>query len=446
MGTVRSFSLLAGLALIALCAGTGLSLAAASPLPSVTSTPTAVGATVVGQRVTGEPGVWSGSGTLSYAYQWHRCDATGANCTSITGATAQSYKLVAKDVGDTIGLTVDATDSAGTTSGYANLIGPISKATSPLVSTIQPVVTGTTNQGQSLQVSDGVWSPKPLSVSYAWQRCTISGRVCIPIANATTNSYTAEADDVGHAILALVTGTSGTTTVSAFSTIAAVVSAPASTTSTTTATTTTTTTTTTGKGPKETAAPLVTGSAAVGDRLTGSFGTWTGTGTISYGYQWHRCDSSGANCTSIHGATNPTYLLVAKDAGQTMGLTVTATDSTGTTSGYANLIGPIAASTTSPLISTTQPTITGTAKQGQILLVSNGVWSSTPTAYTYTWQRCNANGRICVAIPGATKSTYTLGAADADHTIVAIVQAAAGTTSQSAFSAATAPITSAESR
>jgi hypothetical protein len=443
MGTVRPFSLLAACALVVLGAGASTSLGASAAGPILKNSPTEVGAAVVGQRLTGEPGTWSGTGTLSYAYQWHRCDATGAKCTSVTGATGQSYKVVAKDAGDTLGLTVAATDSTGTTSGYANLIGPISDAASPLVSTIQPAVTGAA-QGQSLQVSDGAWSPKPTLVTYAWQRCSVSGRLCTPIANATTSSYIAGADDIGHALLALVTGTSGATTVAALSTIAAVVGVPSTTSTTSTATTTGTTTkattTSPGKGPSETAAPLVTGSAAVGDRLTGGFGAWTGIGTLVYAYQWHRCDITGANCTSIHGATNPTYLLVTKDAGQTIGLTVTASDSAGATGGYAALVGPIAPGTTSVLISTTQPAITGTAKQGQILLVSNGVWSSTPTSYTYAWQRCNANGRLCAAIPGATKSTYTLVAADAGHTIVAVVAATAGTASQSAFSAATAPI------
>jgi hypothetical protein len=115
---------------------------------------------------------------------------------------------------------------------------------------------------------------------------------------------------------------------------------------------------------------------------------------------------------------------------------VNASDSAGKTSGYANLIGP-AAPTTSSLVSTTQPTISGTAKVGQTLLVSNGVWSSAPTAYTYSWLRCNQNGRICTPITGATQTTYTVTAADAGHTILGVVQAVFGTTIQASFSTAT---------
>jgi len=434
---VRSFSVLAAVAIVLLGFNTGLSLGASAAVPSLVSSPSEVGAAVVGQRLTGEAGSWSGTGTLTYAYQWHRCDATGAKCTSITGASGLSYKLVAKDVGQTLGLTVTATDSGGTTSGYANLIGPIAAASSPLVSTIQPVITGTTNQGQSLQVSDGFWSSKPTLVSYAWQRCTQYGRACVPIPNATTNSYVAGADDVGHALVALVTATSGAMTVSAFSTTAAVVGA---TTTVTNTTTTTTTTTSAGKGPTETALPTVTGSVAAGNRLTAGPGTWSGSGTLSYAYQWYRCDTTGAKCSSIHGATGASYKLVIKDIGQTIGLTVNASDSSGKTSGYANLIGPVAP-TTSSLVSTTQPVITGTAKVGQILLVSNGVWTSAPTAYTYSWLRCNANGRICTPISGATQTTYMAASADVGHTIIAVVDAVFGTTIQAAFSTATAATT-----
>jgi hypothetical protein len=424
------------MAIVVLGFNAGLSFGASSALPSLVSSPSEVGAAVVGQRLTGDPGKWSGTGTLTYGYQWHRCDATGAKCTSITGATGLSYKVVAKDAGQTIGLTVTATDSSGTTSGYANLVGPIAATSSLLVSTIQPVISGTTNQGQSLQVSDGLWSPTPTLVSYAWQRCTQYGRACVPIPNATTNSYVAGADDVGHALVALVTATWGQTTVSAFSTTAAVVGA---TTTVTTTTTTTTTTTATGRGPTETALPIVTGSVAAGNQLTAAPGTWSGSGTLSYAYQWYRCDTTGAHCGSIHGAIGATYKLVIKDIGQTIGLTVNATDSAGKTSGYANLIGPVAPSTSS-LVSTAQPTIAGTAKVGQILLVSNGVWSSAPTAYTYSWLRCNANGRICTPISGATQTTYTTTAADSGHTIVAVVQAVFGTTIQAAFSTTTAAV------
>lgn len=75
------------------------------------------------------------------------------------------------------------------------------------------------------------------------------------------------------------------------------------------------------------------------------------------------------------------------------------------------------------------PTVSGTAAQGQVLSAAQGLWSQSPTSYVYGWQRCAANGTSCANIPGATSSTYLLGAADGGHTVRVDVSAqnAAGT-------------------
>src|SRR2546421_4527468 len=87
-----------------------------------------------------------------------------------------------------------------------------------------------------------------------------------------------------------------------------------------------------------------------------------------------RCDTAGAHCKSIHGATKPTYTQVVKDVASTLGLTVRATDAKGTTSAYASLVGPVAAAG-SALYSTAQATISGTPSPGQALQVNPGSWS-----------------------------------------------------------------------
>src|ERR1041385_2045132 len=137
-------------------------------------------------------------------------------------------------------------------------------------------------------------------------------------------------------------------------------------------------------GPTSTARPAVTGTLQQGARLTATPGTWVGTGTLSYAYQWYRCGPNGGRCSSIHGATRSTYALVAKDVGGTIGLTVRATDSTGTASAYAPLAGLIAARDGA----TTQPVLTGEAIVGQSL----------QAPALSTWKRCNANGRACATI------------------------------------------------
>ena len=87
------------------------------------------------------------------------------------------------------------------------------------------------------------------------------------------------------------------------------------------------------------------------------------------------------------------------------------------------------------------PVVTGPAAEtGQTLTTTNGTWTSDApiTLYAYAWARCDANGNNCVAIPGATASTYTLTDADVGHTIrcyVTAVSANGPTQTQSAQTA-----------
>src|SRR5436305_14758853 len=93
-------------------------------------------------------------------------------------------------------------------------------------------------------------------------------------------------------------------------------------------------------GPVVTAQPTITGTVEAGGRLTAGSGTWTSATTAAFGYQWYRCDATGAHCSSIHGATGPGLTLSAADAGKTIGLTVPATDASGPTAAYSSLVGP----------------------------------------------------------------------------------------------------------
>jgi uncharacterized protein YukE len=421
---MRSSSLALALALIGVAVGAGASRGASAAGPVMLLAPAAVGAPVVGQRLTALHGTWNGSAAISYHYQWYRCDSGAAHCSSIRGATAPSYKLVAADVTHTIGVTVKATASSGTSSAYASVVGLVASATSTFVSTVQPLIAGAVQQGRTLQVDNGAWSRSPTSFAYSWSRCNKNARICTPIAGATAATYVVTAEDVGHALVVLVTASSGGATAAAIS--AAAIGAAGG-------TGTTTTTTTSTSGPRNAVAPTAIGSAVAGSKLTATAGTWSGSGTIGYTYQWHRCDAAGAHCSSIHGATAGTYKLVAQDVSHTMGLTVTAKDTAGKANAYASLVGPVAAPGAS-LIATAQPTVSGSGATGKPVSVSSGTWSPVATAYSYAWQRCNANGRICAPIAGATLATYNVVAADSRHQLLAIVQATSGNNSAKTFS------------
>jgi hypothetical protein len=76
-------------------------------------------------------------------------------------------------------------------------------------------------------------------------------------------------------------------------------------------------------------APTISGTAQIGQTLTGIAGTWKNT-PAALTYQWQHCDVAGANCVPITGATALTYVVQATDIGATLRLTETATNTLGT--------------------------------------------------------------------------------------------------------------------
>ena len=76
---------------------------------------------------------------------------------------------------------------------------------------------------------------------------------------------------------------------------------------------------------------------------------------------------------------------------------------------------------------------------GDVLSATNGIWSS-EILYGYQWEDCNAEGKECTAILGATNSSYTVRASDAGHTLVAQVTATNGDGSVSASTAKSASV------
>jgi hypothetical protein len=84
-------------------------------LPQSAGAPTISGTVTVGQTLTASTGTWLNF-PVTYAYQWQRCDAAGANCAPIAGATAQTYVITSSDVGFTLEVVVGATNVYGSAS------------------------------------------------------------------------------------------------------------------------------------------------------------------------------------------------------------------------------------------------------------------------------------------------------------------------------------------
>lgn len=75
--------------------------------------------------------------------------------------------------------------------------------------------------------------------------------------------------------------------------------------------------------PADTALPTITGTAQAGQTLNALPGTWLSFPT-NYTYQWQRCDTAGAGCQAIAGATSLTYLVAPEDVGATLNVVVIA--------------------------------------------------------------------------------------------------------------------------
>ena len=62
------------------------------------------------------------------------------------------------------------------------------------------------------------------------------------------------------------------------------------------------------------------------------------------------------------------------------------------------------------------PTVTGTARVGELLTAHNGTWENSPNDYSYRWLRCNAGGNNCVLLT-ADGQTFRLHDIDVGHTL-----------------------------
>ena len=242
-----------------------------------------------------------------YAYEWRRCDPTGAGCVAIAGASGSSYTLAAADVGSTLRVAVTASNAAGSTTAVSVQTAMVTSPQPP-TNTSLPTISGNPVNGQPLSASTGVWTGNPSGYSYEWRRCDTTGAACTAIFAATGTSYTLTLADLGSTIRVAVTATNpgGSTTA--------------------------------GLHPDRSghlAAAACEHEFAGDQRQRGG-----GTGVVGldrcltgnpsgYSYEWRRCDATGAGCVAIGGATSAGYTLAAADVGATVRVAVTASNGGG---------------------------------------------------------------------------------------------------------------------
>jgi hypothetical protein len=167
---------------------------AAASSPRNTTAPSISGTLRAGQTVTADAGAWSGTQPINFTYQWRRCDANGASCSNIIGATNKTYVLGSIDAGNTMRVRVKATNSAGSSS-------VISAATGVVAALPTPTVTLNANHGLTI-FGGSVLLSGTVSSGNSGQTVTIDEHT--QGSTGSIHSYTATTDASGAFSLSIV--------------------------------------------------------------------------------------------------------------------------------------------------------------------------------------------------------------------------------------------------
>ena len=119
-------------AAVAAFAGNGA--AAQQVAPRNQSPPTLSGTPQAGQTLTADPGRWTGTQPMTFAYTFLRCGRNGGSCAAISGARdrpVRTYTLRPVDVGFTIRVRVTATNRDGEASATSVPTAIIQRAATP---------------------------------------------------------------------------------------------------------------------------------------------------------------------------------------------------------------------------------------------------------------------------------------------------------------------------
>ena len=303
-----------------------------------------------------------------------------------------------------------ATFDLAMTSTANAIVGGVTPPSLPVAAV---TVTGTPAIGQTLTADTSATTGSGVTFTYRWQRATTINGSYSNINRATSRTYTVASGDAGRFIRVQVTArnTAGSSTANSA-----------------------------GVGPVGAIAPTasvtITGTAASGNTLTANTSATTGTTPISYTYLWESAATVNDTFTPISGATASTYLLTANEVGKVVRVSITATNSSGTSSATST---PTATVTSAPLVASVS--ITGNNRQGSTLTANTSRTTGTaPIAFTYQWLRASSTNGTYAPIAGAVNPTYVITTADRNQYIRVQVVATNSTQTSTATSAATSRI------
>ena len=413
--------------------------------PVNTTPPTVAGTAQTGQTLTASPGTWTGSQPIAFAYQWQRCDGTGGNCSDIAGAADTAYTLTAADVGSTLRVTVAASNAA-TNGAYRNAVTADSprsywrfdEASGALVdlrgfengtylnsptraapgllpgdSDTSVLLDGTS---QYLDVpSDAAWTTSPFTIEILvrpaalpsnktiwsaigagftgwWLNTGSNGQVRIFIGDGTGWRF----DDPNvvlnagtrYLIAASYDGSNARLYVNG--------------------------------------ALVSTGPTATLNGNTGGTPLRFGAFSTGPGQYWPgKLDDASFYSGALTGAQLANHYQASVTA---------AAAATSAASAQVGAAAPV---------NTALPVVSGTAQVGQVLSVSNGSWSNSPTSFAYQWQSAAASSGPFGDVAGATGASYTAASADNGRYLRAVVTAANAGGQASAQSAPVGPVAAA---
>ncbi len=330
--------------------------------------PEVIGTLEVGKTLTCVHGEWTGEPT--FAYQWVR------EGNKISGATGSTHVIESEDQTHRLACELTATNAAGHVTKSSKETAEV-PGSAP-VDLKRPEISGTPKAGEMLTCSKGEWSGVPApTFTYQW----LVGNVAI--AKATSATYTVPAEDRGKTLTCEVKAKSSAGSADALSNSVVIPEEK------------------NGEKPVDEVPPEVHGTGAVGGKLECATGTWRGTPTPQYAYEWVRNLGESGEAV-ISGATSSSYTVREADEGSKISCEVTASNSEGsTTKASSNRITVAGAGPTELAPPEIFPG--GEVQAGETLTCSAGEWSGHPTpTFEYQWLRHGG------AIGSATGYSYTV--------------------------------------
>lgn len=188
------------------------------------------------------------------------------------------------------------------------------------INNVLPIVTGIAKAGNTLTTTDGIWTGSPIiTYTYAWESSP-DGTAWTTVDGETNNTLALTEANVGLRYRSKISAKNSQGTVVANSAASDVV-------------------VTSLVAPSNTVVPVLSGTPEVGQTLSVTNGTWAGSPTINYTYNW-KSSTDGLVFTST-GTTTSNYTLVEGDVDKTFQVEVTGTNTAGNATATSNNIGPV---------------------------------------------------------------------------------------------------------